>query len=233
MTAFDSARHFDDRRAQVYDGLIRQVVPGYEVLHRLVAVLLGGELGGGAHLLIAGVGTGAEIANLASDRPGWRFTGFDLSADMLGAARRRVDAAGWGERVDLLRGGVDAVPDTAFDAATLVLVLHFLPDDGTKQAMLSGLAKRLKPGAPLVLADLHGARGTAEFDRLMATWRAWQLDAGIPEPDVDKGFAHIVKDIHFVPEERLAAMLETAGFGRPERFWGGLLFGGWVAYRQP
>lgn len=231
MTAADSARHFDDRRARVYDELIRQVVPGYDMLHRLAALMLGQSLGPQAHLLVAGVGTGAEIANLAPERPGWRFTGFDLSADMLGAARRRVDEAGWGDRVDLIRGTVDAVEAGGFDAATLALVLHFLPDDGTKQAMLNGLARRLKPGAPLILADLHGAPGTAGFRHLTAVWRAWQLDAGIPPDDVDKGFARIVKDIHFVPEERLAELLENAGFGVPQRFWGGLLFGGWVVRR--
>lgn len=232
MTDPDSARHFDDRRARVYDGLIRQVVPGYDVLHRLVAVQLSRALPAAAEVLVAGVGTGSEIANLAPGRPGWRFTGCDLSADMLAAARQRVDAAGWGERVTLVQGGIGAVPESLFDAATLVLVLHFLPDDGAKQALLTGLARRLRPGAPLILADLHGTPGTPAFADLTAAWRAWQLDAGIPETDVDKGFARIVRDIHFVPETRLADLLAEAGFGGPERFWSGLLFGGWLARKR-
>jgi tRNA (cmo5U34)-methyltransferase len=227
-----TTRHFDDRRARVYDALIRQVVPGYDVLHRLAAVHLRETLPEAARILVAGAGTGAEIAALAPVSPGWRFTGFDPAAEMLAAARQRVDALGAAGRVELVAGGVEAVAAADFDAATLLLVLHFLPDDGAKQALLDGLGARLKPGAPLVLADLHGRPGEASFQRLMALWRAWQLDAGIPPEEVEKGFRKIVADIHFVPEDRLAELLGHAGFGRPEKFWGALLFGGWVARRR-
>lgn len=230
MTA--TAKHFDDRRARIYDDIIRQVVPGYEVLHRLVAVQLQSCLPDDARILVAGVGTGAEIEAVAPLRAGWRFTGFDPSADMLAAAAARSERLGLAGRVELVAGGVEAVAAAPLDAATLLLVLHFLPDDGAKAALLDGIGARLTSGAPLVIADLHGRSGTPEFDRLMALWRAWQLDCGIPAEEVDKGFRKIVRDIHFIPEERLAELLRHAGFGEMERFWGGLLFGGWIAWKR-
>ncbi len=226
----ESIRHFDDRRARIYDDIIRRVVPGYDVLHRLVALQLQQCLPAEARVLVAGVGTGAEIANLAPTAPRWHFVGCDPSPDMLRAAADRV--RGLGGRVELVAGGVDAVPlAPQFDAATLVLVLHFLPDDGAKAALLAQIAARLKPGAPLVIADLHGDAGERTFQRLFALWRTWQLDAGIPPADVDKGFRQIVKDIHFVPEPRLMQLLGDAGFAGVERLWGALLFGAWAAWR--
>lgn len=227
----ESTKHFDDRRARIYDDIIRQVVPGYDVLHRLVALQLQQCLPAAARVLVAGVGTGAEIANLAPGAPGWRFVGCDPSPDMLRAAAERLK--GLDSRVALVAGGVEAVAcEPSFDAATLVLVLHFVPDDGAKAALLTQIAARLKPGAPLVMADLHGDAGEGAFQRLFALWRAWQLDAGIPPADVDKGFRQIVKDIHFVPERRLVQLLDEAGFTGVERLWGALLFGAWVAWRR-
>ncbi len=228
--AADSTKHFDDRRARVYDEVIRQVVPGYEVLHRLVAVQLDARLGPAAEVLVVGCGTGAEVAVLAPTRPDWRFTGCDPAPQMLEAARRRLEPLGG--RVDLVAGGVEALAEHAvFDAATLLLVLHFLPDDGAKAALLGAIARRLKPGAPLVIADLHGRPGEPGFHRLMGLWRSWQLASGMPEEDVDKGFRRIVVDIHFVPEERLAELLREAGFVGMERLWTALLFGAWVAWK--
>jgi hypothetical protein len=47
--------------------------------------------------------------------------------------------------------------------------------------------------------------------------------------DVEEAFGHILSGVRFVPEERIAALLREAGFGEPERFFGALLLGGWVA----
>jgi tRNA (cmo5U34)-methyltransferase len=102
---------------------------------------------------------------------------------------------------------------------------------GGKAGLLAAVAARLKPGAPLVLADLHAEAGGARFNRLVAAWRDWQLAAGIPPEDVDKGFRHIVKDIRFVPEGRILDLLHGAGFAAVEPFYGAYLFGGWIAWK--
>lgn len=229
---FDSARHFDDRRAAVYDDLIRQVVPGYDVLHRLIRLQLHALLGADAHILVPGAGTGMEIVTLGAGRPGWRFTALDPSPGMLEAARQRIGVAGLGGRTAYHHGTVEELPATPlFDAACLVLVLHFVPDDGAKAGLLQAIAGRLRPGAPLILADLFGEPESAAFGRLMAVWRDWQLDAGIEPDDVEKGFQHVVKDIHFVSEDRLAGLLSGAGFSAPEPFFRTLHFGAWMATR--
>lgn len=224
---------FDAERAPRYDSTIQAVMPGYQSLHALVKFLLADCLGEAAHLLIAGVGTGLEIEILGSANPGWRFTGFDPSEGMIDQAKARMDRTGLAQRAALVVGAIDDLdPAPAFDAATLLLVMHFLPDNGAKLAMLKGIAKRLKPGAPLVLADLHGASDTARHARLMKVWRHWQLAHGLDPEDVEKGFRFIAKNVHFVPETRLFALLHEAGFTGIEHFHQAFLTGGWLAFRH-
>lgn len=70
------------------------------------------------------------------------------------------------ERVQLYRGYVDSLPEAKiYDAATLLLVMHFIPDDGSKLLLLQNIAKRLRSGATFVLADLHGDRAHHNFKK--------------------------------------------------------------------
>jgi ubiquinone/menaquinone biosynthesis C-methylase UbiE/DNA-binding transcriptional ArsR family regulator len=74
----------------------------------------------------------------------------DRSADMLQAARRRLrDVA----NVDVRRGELEALPiqDGVLDAATLLLVLHHLPDPAEA---LAEAARVLRPGGRLLISDM-------------------------------------------------------------------------------
>jgi ArsR family transcriptional regulator len=74
----------------------------------------------------------------------------DRSADMLQAARRRLrDIA----NVDVRRGELEALPiqDSVLDAATLLLVLHHLPDPAEA---LAEAARVLRPGGRLLISDM-------------------------------------------------------------------------------
>ncbi|CAA6604641.1 SAM-dependent methyltransferase [Rhodospirillaceae bacterium LM-1] len=230
---FDPQQHFHDQRAARYDDTVRKVIPGYETLHAMAQFLLEDMLGHNAHLLIAGCGTGEEIERLAPHHPGWRFTGVDPSAAMLKQAKTRLNAKGLTERTTLIEGTVgDLDPGTRFDAAACLLVMHFLPDDGAKANLLAGISKALKPGAPLVLADLHGASDTPRYARLLAAWTRWQLSHGIDPVEVEKGLKHVARDIHFVSETRLFKLLHQAGFTTVEHFHQAFLFGGWLAIKE-
>jgi len=223
---------FDAEAARGYDDSIRTGVPGYDLLHELTVALLRVDLGEEARVLCVGAGTGEEIVRLGAANPRWRVVGADPSLEMLAVAERRVAAAGLGARVELRAVYADELPAAErFDAATLLLVMHFLPDDGAKLALLRSVAERLVPGAPLVLADLHGDRTTMEFQRLEAAWRRRLLDLGQKPADVDQMLRRVAEHVHFVPAARLAALLAEVGFEEPVPFFRGLLFGGWVARR--
>ena len=79
-----------------------------------------------------------------------RVVAVDDSEAMLGEARRRLDRF---DNVELHRGVLEALPieDDALDAATLVLVLHHLPDaDGAVREV----SRVLRPGGRLLIVDM-------------------------------------------------------------------------------
>lgn len=229
----DVEQRFGGERAMKYDRGIRMVVPGYEALHGMAHSLLRLDLEERARLLIVGAGTGTEVLGLGESNPGWLFAGVDPSADMVAIARRRVAERGLQDRVDLHTGRTHKLPATQpYDAATAILVMHFLPDDGQKLELLQSISARLKAGAPFVLADLCGDATSAQFARFFAAWRQRQLSLGMEEDDVEEMFEDVSSNIQFVPEQRVVTLMHEAGFEGIERFYGALLFGGWVARKS-
>ena len=95
-----------------------------------------------------GCGTGQTAAALAPFVS--RVIAVDRSGDMLQAARRRVRDA---QNVEIRRGDLEALPidDGALDAATLLLVLHHLPDPA---AVMAEARRVLKPGGRLLICDM-------------------------------------------------------------------------------
>ena len=95
-----------------------------------------------------GCGTGQGAATLAPFVK--QVIAVDRSSDMLDAARRRVQDL---PNVDVRRGELEALPiqDSALDAATLLLVLHHLPDPAEA---LAEAARVLRPGGRLLISDM-------------------------------------------------------------------------------
>jgi len=95
-----------------------------------------------------GCGTGQMTAALA---PFVRhIIAVDDSAAMLQAAKKRLQGL---ENVELRRGDLEALPieDAKLDAATMVLVLHHVPEPGRA---LAEVARVLKPGGRVLVVDM-------------------------------------------------------------------------------
>jgi SAM-dependent methyltransferase len=95
-----------------------------------------------------GCGTGEVAATLAPFVG--RVIAVDRSADMLQAAERKLREH---PNVDVRRGELEALPiaDGELDAATLMLVLHHVPDPA---AALAEAARALRPGGRLLILDM-------------------------------------------------------------------------------
>jgi tRNA (cmo5U34)-methyltransferase len=233
--AADGAAKFDTFRAGEYEQQSRIALAGYDACHELTACVLAACLGSGtaAHILVVGAGGPAkEVTNAGKLERNWRFTAVDPSQPMLDIAASRIAEAGLMERTTIRLGGVEELPDDAvFDAATLVGVLHHLPGDEAKRAILREIAARLKPGAPLILAGNHFAYASQPL--LMAAWsERWRMQGATP----DEVKAKLDKILQGADpphsEEAVAALLAGAGFGTPLRFFSSLFWGAWVARRE-
>jgi ArsR family transcriptional regulator len=95
-----------------------------------------------------GCGTGQVSAALAPFVE--RVVAVDASAAMLQAARKRLQGAA---NIDLRRGELEALPidDGRLDAATVMLVLHHVPEPARA---LAEVARVLKPGGRAIVVDM-------------------------------------------------------------------------------
>ena len=118
-----------------------------------------------------GCGTGQVAGSLAPFVAG--VVAVDRSPDMLQAARRRVREL---PNVDVRRGELEALPiaDGELDAATLLLVLHHLPDP---VAALAEAARVLKHGGRLLICDMLPHDREAYRQQMGHVWLGFGEDA--------------------------------------------------------
>ncbi|MEM6647218.1 MAG: class I SAM-dependent methyltransferase [Bacteroidota bacterium] len=223
-----AVEHFD-RTAETYDDRIGHGIPGYATLHDVAEVLLAADVGPSGEVLIVGAGTGYETRRYAHRHDGWRLTAIEPSAEMSAIALDHAEHVP--DRIAWHTGTLDTLPEgdlqsDLYDGATLLLVLHFLPDDGTKRDLLRAIAQRLKPDAPLLIADL--------FDTHADDWTRWAAYLrmnGAPDEAIARGMRMSQSLLHRITEDRLAVLLHETGFGKPERCYQALHVGGWLCHR--
>lgn len=134
-----------------YELEIRQVVPGYDLLHRLAPTLLRTLLPSSARVLSLGCGPGRELLALGAAGPEWEIDACEPAPAMLAAAREHVALAPR-ELRDRIRFCSEPAP--SYDAALALLVGHLVPDDGERLDFLRRLASSLAPGGYLLCAEL-------------------------------------------------------------------------------
>ena len=230
--SLDASNHFDAAKSKRYDTQLRNGVPGYDALHHMVHRLLRAYLPEEANVLVVGGGTGKEVLTCAPSSPGWRFTVVEPSPEMAALCLDTCARQGLSERIELHQGYLDGLPEgQTFDAATAILVCQFVKEESKRTDLLIQIAARLKPGDPLVLVDLSGDRRTESFKLMLTSWKDYYTKGEGPET-VKHIFAHLDKDIGFLPEDRIAKMLEECGFEPPQPFYRAFLFVGWVTRRK-
>ena len=223
---FDPKKRFNER-ATVYDADVLKIIPSYAALHETVRHLLETSMPENAFVLVAGVGTGNETVSLAERNPGWRVTGFDIAENMIDTATAKVEARGLGHRVELVHGTINDVFQEAFDGATALLVMHFIPY-AQKLSFLREINFRLRPGGTLLLADFTGDRGSFEFESFVTAWEDYMLERR-EKSDVDETVGHTRRDLDILSHASMVELIQRAGFLHPRLFWKSLVFSAYIA----
>ena len=141
-----AAEDYFSAHADDWDRLRKLHVADSEVEARILALLSGRPIG---RLLDIGTGTGRMLELLGPQAA--EAVGIDRSADMLRAARGKLEAAGLGN-CPVRQGDMQALPSPEGAADTVVLhqVLHFAERPG---AAVREAARVLAPGGRLLIAD--------------------------------------------------------------------------------
>lgn len=208
------------------EGTARRV-PGLADLHRMTIMLLAERMPADGRVLVLGAGGGLELNAFAEAQSGWTFDGVDPSADMLRLAEQT--AGSHLDRIRLHQGTIEHAPPGPFDAATSLLTFHFIPRDQRLET-LSQLRRRLKPGAPFIVAHISFAQ--TEPERSM--WIARHVAFGAPDEKdsakMEDSRRAIATRLSVLAPEDEEAMLREAGFSEVGLFYAGLSFRGWVSY---
>ena len=202
-------------------------MPGYPSMLKMTGLLIGESVPEDASVLVVGAGGGLELRHLAIQAPRWRFVGVDPAPTMLELARDHAAAAG--DRLTLIEGTVDAAPDGPFDAATCILVLGLIADDGSKATTLAGIRRRLKPAAPFVLVDHCLDRSAVDFELRLDRYAGYALANGVDAQIVAAARAAISVNPCMVAPERNERLLAQAGFREVEVFYVGMAWRGWIS----
>lgn len=229
--------------AAAYERRFRRLIPGYDVLHTLALGLLTSVLPADARLLVVGAGTGEEIFRMGKAHPEWRFTAVDASPNMLQQCRTRLTDTSVESRVEYVTQPIEALDagtlqtgahgsGNPFDAATSVLVSHFLEEGETKQRFFRAISDRLMPGAPLVVADLCRPLGDQEETSWTDAWRALLRLNGGSESGGKTTLRQVDEYVFPVSESELTEFLGRAGFGRPSRFFQAYDWAAWLTRKE-
>ena len=120
-----------------------------EFYDRLAGHGIAGGSGAQKRALDLGTGTGTLARALAVR--GWRVTGLDISADMIGAARRLDAAAGVGVDYMVARSEATGLPAAAFDLVSAGTCWHWFD----KPAAAREAHRLLAPNGRLVVAAME------------------------------------------------------------------------------
>lgn len=180
------------RLTRFYDPLIAMSMREATLKSRLVEQA---AIAPGHDVLDVGCGTGTLAMHAKSRHPNARIVGLDGDPEVLGIARRKIEAARLS--IELHEGFADdgsAFPPASFDRILSSLLMHHLPAD-QKRLALKAIRSWLRPGGELHVLDFGPqdgpflgmlARGVGWLDGVAGLRDNW--DGRLPEMMRESGF---------------------------------------------
>jgi tRNA (cmo5U34)-methyltransferase len=180
-----------------------------------------------AKVLVLGAGGGMELQVFAEGQPDWEFAGVDPAAAMLRLAEATLGPLA--ARVRFYEGYIEDAPDGPFDAAACLLTLHFLPAEDRLRT-LREMHRRMRPGAPLVVAHFSIPQDAHERALWLSRYAAFAIASGVEREHAVAASIGIGDLLPILAPEQDEALLREAGFSDVSLFYAGFTFRGWVAY---
>ncbi|WP_338791898.1 class I SAM-dependent methyltransferase [Bernardetia sp. MNP-M8] len=216
---------FENERATGYNQFVETWIPNYHYfLDRLPKLL---SETNSKELLVVGCGTGNEIERFVQAPEHWTITGIDPSSEMIKQASEKLQNY---DNVTLIDGLVaDLDIEKKYSSATLLLVLHFLNDNGDKLNLLKDIADRLVSGATFVMLDITGDKNQIRQNLQVLKLL---LPNSIDKEEINNRLNRIENKLFAVSEERLSELLQEAGFEPPLRFFQSSIYMGWLTKKK-
>jgi tRNA (cmo5U34)-methyltransferase len=123
----------------------------------------------------------------------------------------------------------EIAPKARFDAATMLLVLHLLETEAERRALLAETAKRLVPGAPLLIA--LPCTSLDDDDLFVKAWRKRLASQGVAAVDIEQHLDVVMARTAVTSKAQVRALLAETGFTKPRQYFASLFFRAWLTHR--
>lgn len=219
---------FDENVSSVFPNMLARSVPGYFEMRETVAHVGGAFLRRHRLHLDLGCSRGDVIADVMAVNAGFHF-GVDVSAPMLGYARRRFDGT---DRVGIIEQDIAQpwkVASHTFGLITSVLTLMFVPTED-RAFVVHQAFDRLAPGGAFVLVE-KVLGSSYRIDHLLKTrHEERKRQMGYTDEEVARKRLALKGVLNPLTESANREMLEREGFV-VETIWADLNFRGWLALK--
>ncbi|MGB3757157.1 MAG: class I SAM-dependent methyltransferase [Rivularia sp. (in: cyanobacteria)] len=231
MTDREPAIVFDNERASSYDETFARLAPIRDALYLLIRQIFS-ELPADANILCVGAGTGAEMIYLAQNFPQWRFTAVEPASAMLDICRQKAEECGISSRCTFHQGYLDSLPTSnSFDAATCLLVSHFIMQQDERSNFFKQIAARLHPNAYLVSSDLTCDMDTLEYQSLLEVWLRMLKFSQVPVSEIENIRSSYGRNVALLSPQKVESIIIKGGFDSPTLFYQTLLIRAWYSKR--
>ncbi|TYK64733.1 carboxy-S-adenosyl-L-methionine synthase CmoA [Colwellia echini] len=223
---------FDAQVVEVFPDMISRSVPGYNTIIETIGRLSKQFAQDNSNIYDLGCSLGA--ATLAMRKgitaTGCKIIGVDNSIDMVKRCKMHVEAFKGKTPVEIIEGNIQ---DIAIENASMVVLnftLQFI-DKSERQALLTKIAKGLKPGGLLVLSEKISSNDQRIDEVLIDLHHNFKRDNGYSELEVAQKRTALEKvmltDSVEVHKERLA----IAGFNHSSQWFQCFNFTSFVAIK--
>jgi tRNA (cmo5U34)-methyltransferase len=227
----DEIKAIFDQQATHYDIQWAKTAPIKNCLHFILDSLFV-ELPSDAHILCVGVGTGVELAHLAGNNPGWRFTAVEPSGPMLDVCRQRAEREGFASRCYFHEGYLDSLPKLGlYEAATCFLVSQFILDHQARADFFRSISSRLKTEGILASSDLASDVVSPEYEVLLRAWMSMMSTADISPETIARMRKAYASDVGVLAPRKIMSIIESGGFECPVQFFQAGLIHAWLSRR--
>ncbi|MEM6722123.1 MAG: class I SAM-dependent methyltransferase [Bacteroidota bacterium] len=216
---------FEGDRATHYDNFIHHFFPNYDFVMKSIPMLVKGMLSSVAvpRILVVGAGTGNEVKKIAAIDDDWKIDACDPSEEMIIIAKNKLATY---KNISLYQCTIEELPTTnSYDVITLLLVLHFLSDDGEKENLLREIYNRLETGGSLIVFDICGTREELEQNFKILS-HSFPDNWSQEEKDMRK--QRILNVLNVISEERFKSLAEKAGFDTVVKFHQSTITKAWI-----
>lgn len=232
MSKEQMVKIFDDMGGDTYDKNNSFFSPINKNLNFLIDLILK-DLPSNARILCVGVGTGADIIDLANNNKSWSFVGIDPAKSMLDRCEVKLRENSLQNRCELFHGYLsDFKTDESFDAVLCLYVMHFLKDLSERAQMYSLMAKHLKPDGHLIDTQITVDFSSKDYQSLLENWKNLHGLAGSSKEKLNGMNKVLEEQLGVLSPSAVENLILNNGFRNATTFFQAFLIKGWHARKS-